>query len=110
LLFVMFLFQADDGIRDRNVTGVQTCALPISSSISALWPFAQCLLLFIDMHAIMIIAAATCSFCQMANYFGSMHKGGWYKWPKMRSEERRVGKEWKSQRKKSDKQEKKNDT
>src|SRR5699024_12003815 len=22
-------FQADDGIRDRNVTGVQTCALPI---------------------------------------------------------------------------------
>src|SRR5207249_5186459 len=23
-------FQADDGIRDRNVTGVQTCALPIS--------------------------------------------------------------------------------
>src|SRR5699024_9353877 len=25
-----FLFQAEDGIRDRNVTGVQTCALPIS--------------------------------------------------------------------------------
>src|SRR5699024_11900622 len=24
-----FLFQAEDGIRDRNVTGVQTCALPI---------------------------------------------------------------------------------
>src|SRR5207249_9342883 len=23
-------FQAEDGIRDRNVTGVQTCALPIS--------------------------------------------------------------------------------
>src|SRR5699024_8486424 len=23
------LFQAEDGIRDRNVTGVQTCALPI---------------------------------------------------------------------------------
>src|SRR5207249_6553791 len=23
--------QAEDGIRDRNVTGVQTCALPISS-------------------------------------------------------------------------------
>src|SRR5699024_12042320 len=26
-----FFFQAEDGIRDRNVTGVQTCALPISS-------------------------------------------------------------------------------
>src|SRR5699024_11737021 len=25
-------FQAEDGIRDRNVTGVQTCALPISGS------------------------------------------------------------------------------
>src|SRR5699024_11928910 len=26
-----FFFQAEDGIRERNVTGVQTCALPISS-------------------------------------------------------------------------------
>src|SRR5207248_3675814 len=25
-----FFFQAEDGIRDRTVTGVQTCALPIS--------------------------------------------------------------------------------
>src|SRR5207249_6329729 len=25
-------FQAEDGIRDRNVTGVQTCALPISNA------------------------------------------------------------------------------
>src|SRR2546425_6577763 len=27
-----FFFQAEDGIRDKLVTGVQTCALPISSS------------------------------------------------------------------------------
>src|SRR5699024_11631989 len=27
---VTFFVQAEDGIRDRNVTGVQTCALPIS--------------------------------------------------------------------------------
>src|SRR5699024_11940642 len=26
----LFFVQAEDGIRDRNVTGVQTCALPIS--------------------------------------------------------------------------------
>src|SRR5699024_12780969 len=26
---ICFFFQAEDGIRDRNVTGVQTCALPI---------------------------------------------------------------------------------
>src|SRR6266513_5407092 len=31
-LFFYFFFQAEDGIRDRNVTGVQTCALPISSA------------------------------------------------------------------------------
>src|SRR5699024_11360200 len=28
-----FFFQAEDGIRDRNVTGVQTCALPICLSM-----------------------------------------------------------------------------
>src|SRR3712207_9495403 len=27
----LFFFQAEDGIRDIGVTGVQTCALPISS-------------------------------------------------------------------------------
>src|SRR5204862_5515476 len=29
-VFVFFFFQAEDGIRDLYVTGVQTCALPIS--------------------------------------------------------------------------------
>src|SRR4029077_18272795 len=28
---VLFFFKAEDGIRDSSVTGVQTCALPISS-------------------------------------------------------------------------------
>src|SRR5437867_9843618 len=28
-IFFFFFFQAEDGIRDRTVTGVQTCALPI---------------------------------------------------------------------------------
>src|SRR5699024_11568599 len=31
----MLFSQADDGIRDRSVTGVQTCALPISISLVA---------------------------------------------------------------------------
>src|SRR2546426_9320877 len=30
-----FFFQAEDGIRDYKVTGVQTCALPIWSSLRA---------------------------------------------------------------------------
>src|SRR3989441_5712535 len=38
-----FFFQAEDGIRDKLVTGVQTCALPISSYASdqAIFPIAQ---------------------------------------------------------------------
>src|SRR2546430_15412564 len=32
--FVFFFFQAEDGIRDLTVTGVQTCALPICLSES----------------------------------------------------------------------------
>src|SRR5205807_6268296 len=30
-IFFFFFFQAEDGIRDYKVTGVQTCALPISN-------------------------------------------------------------------------------
>src|SRR5207248_7796501 len=30
-----FFFQAEDGIRDRTVTGVQTCALPIFGAIGS---------------------------------------------------------------------------
>src|SRR5690349_22288591 len=33
--FFFFFFQAEDGIRDLYVTGVQTCALPILSQRSA---------------------------------------------------------------------------
>src|SRR2546429_9156753 len=34
LTFIMFFFfQAEDGIRDVAVTGVQTCALPISDAV-----------------------------------------------------------------------------
>src|SRR5437870_9397631 len=37
-LFPFFFFQAEDGIRDGHVTGVQTCALPISPSQAAGFP------------------------------------------------------------------------
>src|SRR5262249_56490541 len=33
-----FFFQAEDGIRDWSVTGVQTCALPISPGCDAVIP------------------------------------------------------------------------
>src|SRR6267154_3763024 len=35
LLFFFFFFQAEDGIRDGRVTGVQTCALPICDAAFA---------------------------------------------------------------------------
>src|SRR5437660_8478790 len=35
LCFFFFFFQAEDGIRDGHVTGVQTCALPISIRATA---------------------------------------------------------------------------
>src|SRR5215203_6412702 len=34
-MMFFFFFQAEDGIRDIGVTGVQTCALPISSTCFA---------------------------------------------------------------------------
>src|SRR5437867_12878434 len=37
--FLVFFFQAEDGIRDRTVTGVQTCALPISNGCTDLGSF-----------------------------------------------------------------------
>src|SRR5438874_3566861 len=38
LSFFFFFFQAEDGIRDLYVTGVQTCALPISLEGTSNYP------------------------------------------------------------------------
>src|SRR5437016_12175797 len=35
--FFFFFFQAEDGIRDWSVTGVQTCALPIFTVVAKLF-------------------------------------------------------------------------
>src|SRR5256886_3677526 len=40
-LFLCFFFQAEDGIRDLTVTGVQTCALPILALVLGKNAFAQ---------------------------------------------------------------------
>src|SRR6266478_9290259 len=39
-IFFFFFFQAEDGIRDLTVTGVQTCALPISPMQREAMPWA----------------------------------------------------------------------
>src|SRR5699024_5116593 len=35
IVFFFYFFQAEDGIRNRNVTGLQSCALPIYEMIHA---------------------------------------------------------------------------
>src|SRR5256886_6193205 len=37
IYLLFFFFQAEDGIRDLTVTGVQTCALPILIVVLGLW-------------------------------------------------------------------------
>src|SRR5438874_12634815 len=39
---LIFFFQAEDGIRDLYVTGVQTCALPISTLLATRAPVVVC--------------------------------------------------------------------
>src|SRR6266702_4678727 len=66
---VFFFFQAEDGIRDGHVTGVQTCALPICSELPA-------------------PGIGRRTICQPATRREM--------WLTLRSEERRVGKECRS--------------
>src|SRR5205807_6719371 len=50
--FFFFFFQAEDGIRDYKVTGVQTCALPISNS-----PGTQALFTFVGPLTSLVLGA-----------------------------------------------------
>src|SRR5207248_7781357 len=81
--FFCFFFQAEDGIRDRTVTGVQTCALPILHAGGAAIP---------DLHCARILAGAICEFHAKRGRGWLAISGG----IEMRSEERRVGKEGRS--------------
>src|SRR5439155_14346471 len=85
-----FFFQAEDGIRDGHVTGVQTCALPIfmfmclARNMTFTTPSAR---------------TATCggtapphtASAAASNVLGTVARAA--SWARARSEERRVGKE-----------------
>src|SRR5690606_39606824 len=75
---VIFFFQAEDGIRDFHVTGVQTCALPIS------FPAGRRPCPTPPLYALPASTARSASTTVDT--------------PKNRSEERRVGKEWTTRR------------
>src|SRR5699024_11357196 len=94
LSYVYFFFQAEDGIRDRNVTGVQTCALPISF-ISRTFPTVVRSVKFkISSQACPVVHCRPVNFPVVYRrnkvILGSLLQN------KTRSEERRVGKEWRT--------------
>src|SRR5207245_3723933 len=79
--FVFFFFQAEDGIRDATVTGVQTCALPISRSRTRLIRTSR------PRSTVSLkVSESARSGCRSVTFVTSVS----------RSEERRVGKECRS--------------
>src|SRR5207248_6503567 len=85
IFYFFFFFQAEDGIRDRTVTGVQTCALPISSVLAG------------------AEISSGCGSPSSVSSSGEIARTSWVSgWPArwlarmLRSEERRVGKERRS--------------
>src|SRR2546427_6474056 len=89
-----FFFQAEDGIRDLTVTGVQTCALPISGvgsggdaaagAAACAGGGSVCMTGGVDIGA-GVCVSSSCCIC-----FKERPSADW------RSEERRVGKECRS--------------
>src|SRR2546422_8333179 len=86
IVFLFFFFQAEDGIRDVAVTGVQTCALPISTLVT---------------HHVAITSTLPGSAATVAREASDtgppLRPEVWQAMsPSARSEERRVGKECRS--------------
>src|SRR5438046_5003124 len=98
---LFFFFQAEDGIRDWSVTGVQTCALPILDTASAIEssidadvlprPDEAASLSYIEADEATLangaVAPDTLQFWESEHTRPDFQQGGG------RSEERRVGKE-----------------
>src|SRR5438270_10256281 len=87
-IFCFFFFQAEDGIRDLTVTGVQTCALPISNLAAG----AEVVDGVIDNGDNLCPGGKVCfnGYCLSKEEAGDAAAA----MEPVRSEERRVGKEW----------------
>src|SRR5262249_58237323 len=90
---VVFFFQAEDGIRDWSVTGVQTCALPISDATGEV--ISQLCDRSISRAFLTVLSRSSASSSASAGRDETTHSAAaalastaW-----KRSEERRVGKE-----------------
>src|SRR2546429_2098786 len=90
VLLFFFFFQAEDGIRDVAVTGVQTCALPIflagrMRGAATFLHESNAITGKANRWTARFVRAVMLGFKEAASSF-----------PKVRSEERRVGKECRS--------------
>src|SRR5437773_11411152 len=102
---VLFFFQAEDGIRYRDVTGVQTCALPIFGPGALAYGRGLKLQtlhehwLICPMHVLWKFDRAACvqPHCLSCTLHGR-RPPQWWRYTGLRSEERRVGKECRSRR------------
>src|SRR5690606_40052409 len=93
-----FSFQAEDGIRDFHVTGVQTCALPIyrvwhvatRAPVALLFTLPSLLKILLGHPHLFVDRRFTTAELPMLGPFRTQPVE---EWPDLRSEERRVGKE-----------------
>src|SRR5205807_3532062 len=94
-VLMFFFFQAEDGIRDYKVTGVQTCALPI---LDVAFPFGEdltpCARAIRGRKTSPPRGTDETRICEPSSISA---RSGWScRKPRSRSEERRVGKECRS--------------
>src|SRR2546430_13637217 len=93
VVYFVFFFQAEDGIRDLTVTGVQTCALPIfprslSGKSLALVDLSR------PVRSLTVAALLHCAGSLGARSYETGNRAATVR--ERRSEERRVGKECRS--------------
>src|SRR5699024_11989454 len=97
--FFFFFFQAEDGIRDRNVTGVQTCAFPISSMhFCSTSGIGIQHIIIMDKRLEIYELSQTTVFALRTNQPFTSCPRACQSAPNLRSEERRVGKECRTRR------------
>src|SRR5207244_10135438 len=95
-----FFFQAEDGIRDDLVTGVQTCALPISCRDDTLmidpWPAARMYGIVARQSHIGAVRLTRSAASQYPSSMSAIELSFPTVLATARSEERRVGNAWRA--------------